>query len=129
MLTAYDRASMAHLLSLDLEPRLHRLLERRFAALVTAYGDVTDATEFFIVQSNVTEAEIEEELGYSPLEEPITGARFGSGGFQPYWDHLVRHDGWFEMAISYGSTFATIVLIEDAHGVLPDLRAMCESFT
>lgn len=128
MLFAYDRASMAHLLSLDLDPQLHSLLERRFAALITPYGDLTDATEFFVIQSSMTEAEIQDELGYSPLEEPITGARFGSAGFQPYWDHLVRHDGWFELAISYGSTFGTIILVE-ADGVLPDLLAMCESFS
>lgn len=120
---------MAQLLSLELDLQLRRLLERRSAALVTPYGDLTDVTEFFIIQCLSTEAEIEQELGYSPLEEPITGARFGSAGFQPYWDHLVRHDGWFELAISYGSTFATIILIEDADGVVPELRAMCESFT
>jgi hypothetical protein len=31
MITVYDRASMAHVLTLDVEPQLRRLLERRFA--------------------------------------------------------------------------------------------------
>ncbi len=128
MLIIHDRASLAHVLALDLDPQLRQLLERRLAAMVTPYGDLTDATEFCLISANDLEAEVEEELGFSPLVEPITGARFGSEGFEPYWDHLVRHDGWFELAISYGSTFASVLLIQDGGGAMSDLRAMCEAF-
>jgi hypothetical protein len=128
MLAIYDRASMVQAMTLDLQPQLRSLLERRSAALKTAYGDLSDATEFFVIQCKDREDDIVEELGFSPLVEPIDGARYGTQGFRPYWDHLVRHDGYYEMAISYGSTFATIIFIEDDSSVLPALRALCLEF-
>jgi len=128
MIVILDSASMAQTLALDLDPQLRSLLEHRFASLKTSYGDLTDATEWFVIQPGDRESDIVEQLGYSPLEEPIDGARFGTEGFRPYWDHLIRHDGWYELAISYGSTFATIILIEDAERVLPALRALCLEF-
>lgn len=73
MLTIYDRASQAHVLSLDLDPQLRALLERRFAALNTIYGDLTDSTEWFIVSIGTTEDELIEELGFSLLTEPMDG--------------------------------------------------------
>ena len=128
MIAIYDRASMAQAMRLDLEPQLRSLLERRSASLSTAYGDLGDATEFFVVQSGDRESDIVEELGFSPLVEPMDGARFGTKGFRPYWDHLVRHDGYYELAISYGGTFATLIFIQDDSSVLPALRALCLEF-
>jgi hypothetical protein len=128
MIAIYDRASMAQALALDLDQNLRALLERRFAALNTIYGDLTDCTEWFIVQPGDCEADLEEELGFSPMVEPIDSTRFGTEGFRAYWDHLVRHDGWFELSITYGSTFATIILVEDADGVERELRRMCREF-
>lgn len=128
MIVIYDSAAMAQTLKLDLDPQLRSLLERRFAALKTRYGDLSDATEWFVIQPGDRETDIVEQLGYSPLEEPIDGARFGTEQFRPYWDHLVRHSGYYEMAISYGSTFATLILV-DAEGTLPDLLAMCREYS
>jgi hypothetical protein len=128
MIAICDRASMAQALALDLDQKLRALLERRLAALNTIYGDLTDSTEWFIVSAGTTEDDLIEELGFSPLTEPMDGIRYGNEGFQAYWDYLVRHDGWFELSITYGSTFSTMILVEDAEGVPPDLRHMCEEF-
>jgi len=128
MLKIYDRAAMARALTLDLDPRLHALLESRFPSLVTADGDLTDWTEFLIVEYGDAESDVVRELGFSPLVEPLDGARFGSAGFQPFWDDLIDHDGWFELTLSFGSTFAYILYIEDAAGVMPELRSMCRQY-
>lgn len=129
MLSIYDSASMAQAMTLDLDPQLRALLKRRFASLKTIYGDLSDSTEWFVIQPGDVESHIVDELGYSPLVEPLDGARFGTREFRPYWDHLVRHDaGYFEMSVSYGSTFASVLIVQDADGVLPALRAMCRRY-
>ena len=84
MIVIYDSASMAQTLKRDLNPQLRSLLERRFASLKTRYGDLGDASEWFVIQRFDREADIVAQLGYSPLEEPIDGARFGTEGFRHY---------------------------------------------
>ena len=129
MLHLYDRATMAHALSLDLDPRLHDLLAERIAALATPNGDLTDSTEYLIVEPGDTEADIARHVGFSPLIEPFDGIRFGEPGFHPGgWDRLVDHGGWFELVVTFGSTFAYVLLIQDADGVIPDLRQLCRRF-
>lgn len=128
MITIYDRASMVRVLSLNLDPQLRGLLERCVASLVTPDGDLTDWTEFLIVEPGDREADMQREVGFSPLVEPIDGARFGSRGFHPFWDHLTDHAGWFELTISFGSTFAYVLFIQDADGVLPELLRLCRQY-
>jgi hypothetical protein len=128
MLTAYDRGSMARILTLDLEPRLHALLERRFASLQTPYGDLTDWTEFLLVEPGDREADIVREVGFSPLVD-TEGARFGTARFEPFWDYLGWEDGYYTLDISFGSTFAYVLLITDMDGTLPELRCLCRRYT
>lgn len=125
MLHLFDRATMAHVLTLNLDPRLHRLLTQRIAGLKTEYGDVTDCTEFLIIETRDTEAEIIRRIGFSPLVEPIDGRRYGSFGFHPFWDVLTDHGGWFEMVVTFGSSFAVVLFIEDIAGEPSDIVAMC----
>lgn len=109
MLHFYDRATMALALTLDLEPRLHTLLEDRVGKLSE---DLRDYTEILIVEAGDTEEDVLRAIGFSPLMEPIDGTRFGEPGFQPGWDWLKEHDGWFEMIVTFGSTFAYVLLID-----------------
>ncbi len=128
MMLLHDRATMAHALTLELEPRLHTLLQARVAALTTAEYDLTDYTEFLIVEPGDSEADIIREVGFSPLVSPIDGARFGEAEFQPHWDWLGQHYGWFEMVVTFGSTFAYILLIQDDEDALPDLLMLCRRY-
>lgn len=124
----HDRATMAHALTLDLDPKLHALLAERIAALTSGEHDLTDWTEFLIVQPGDTEADVVREVGFSPLVEPIDGIRYPLPGFQPCWDWLAEHEGWFEMIVTFGSTFARFLLIQDVDGVPPGLVDMCRSY-
>lgn len=128
MITIYDRAEMARVLTLDLDPQLRGLLEARFASLETADGDLTDWTEFLIIEPGDSEVDIRREVGFSPMEGPIDRVRFGDQGFEPFWDHLIDHGGWWELIVSFGSTFAYILYIQDTDGVIPDLRCLCRSY-
>lgn len=129
MMLLHDRATMAHALTLDLDPRLHMLLSERIAALTSGENDLTDWTEFLIVQAGDTEADIVREVGFSPLVEPIDGVRYPEPDFQPGWNWLGDHGGWFEMIVTFGSTFAYVLLIEDAEGVPDDLRDLCGRYS
>ena len=122
MLHLYDRATMAHALTLDLEPRLKSLLAARIGALTE---ELIDFTEYLVVEPGDAEEDIVRAIGMSPLIEPIDGARFGDPGFRPGWDWLADHGGWFEMIITFGSTFAYIIFIADAEGVPSDLLSLC----
>ena len=129
MLHLYDRATMARALTLDLDAQLRTLLAARIAALVTAEHDLTNDTEYLIVEPGDTEADIIRHLGFTPLVEPIEGARFDSAGFHPPWDWLADHAGWYEMIVTFGSTFAYVLFIRDADGVDPELLALCRHYT
>ncbi len=126
MLHAYDRATFAHLLTLSLEPALQRLLTERITGM---NEEVLDHTEIVVVEDGDTEEDIVRAIGLSPLIEPIDGVRFGDEGFWPHWDWLADHGDWFEMVITFGSTFAYVVLIADREGTDAELRALCRSFT
>jgi hypothetical protein len=125
MLHLYDRATMVHALTLDLYPTLLRLLKDRIGALGEA---LIDWTEYLVVESGDTEADIIRHVGFSPLVEPIDGRRFGEPGFHPHWDWLTDQNGWFEMIVTFGSTFAYVLLIQDSEGVPSDITTLCRTY-
>lgn len=122
MLHAYDRATFAHLLTLKLDLALHRLLSERITGMT---DEVLDHTEIVVVEGGDTEEDIVRALGLSPLVEPIDGARFGEEAFWPHWDWLADHGAWFEMVVTFGSTFAYVLLIADVAQDAGALVAMC----
>ncbi|SFR84739.1 hypothetical protein [Sphingomonas jatrophae] len=124
MIRIYNAADRVRVLTLDFDPRLRDLLESRFTAL----ADLLDWTEFVIVEPGDTEADIVREVGFSPLVEPIDGVRFGEEGFQPFWDHFVDHGGWFELSVSFGSSFAYVLLISAEQPAWPELYQLCRSY-
>lgn len=129
MIHLHDRAGMERTLTLSLDPHLHALLKVHIDHLTAGDDDLTDWTEFLIVQPGDTEADIVRHVGFSPLAEPIDGIRFPNPAFQPHWDWLAQHDGgWFEMICTFGSTFAYVLLIRDAEGVSRDLLNLCRHY-
>lgn len=83
MLHLYDRATMAHALTLDLDPLLHRLLADKIGALGE---ELIDWTEYAVICVGDTEDDITSCIGLSPMVEPIDGSRWGSPAFSPHWD-------------------------------------------
>ena len=128
MIIIFDRAAMAHVLTLDLNPQLRSLLERRFANLVTPWGDLTDFTEWIILEAGDTEEDICREVGFSPFVDPLEGRRWGTAGFRPFWDYLAREDEHFVMIQSFGSSFAYVLIVPEAEGIMPDLLRMCREY-
>jgi hypothetical protein len=111
MLHLTDRAAITAALASDIDPTLRDLLATRAAALVTDDYDLTDCTEFLIVEEGDTEAEIVAAIGFSPLVDPIDGYRIGEPGFQPGWDWLTDRGDWLEMSFSFGADHAIILIV------------------
>ncbi len=92
----------------------------------TANG-LLDLTHLLIVQARDTENDILEEIGFSPLVNPIEVARFPSLHFIPHHDWLERHDRWFELIFTFQDGFAFVLFVQDSKFTDPDLLAFCHT--
>ena len=128
MLSFHDAAAIAAApTTASIDPALKQLIADRVHDWTAT--DLLDLTHLLIVQPGDTEADLVEEVAFSPLVNPIDGRRFGSAGFAPAWDWLERHDGWFELIATVGdSGFAFVLFIQDAEGIEPELRHMCRAY-
>lgn len=127
MLSLPDTGLMLDALTLPLEPELHDLLAERIEHTIASGLD--GMTHILVIQPGDTESAIVEEIGMSPLVNPIDGTRYPSPDFHPWWDWLERRGGYHEMIITVSdSGFAYLLLIQDAEDVLPDLRRLCHAF-
>jgi hypothetical protein len=124
----HDSASAAHALSCSLDPPLRAALEAEIALLTAGEHDLTELTDILLVTDKDTESDIGREVGFSPLIDPISNARFGQTGFEPGWDLLSLCGGVFRFVFTFGSTHATILLVPDADGILPELLTLCRHY-
>jgi hypothetical protein len=124
MLNIYDQQTAAVVLGGDLDPHLHALIEGH---LFTAKENGLSAmTHIAVIEPGDTETAIINELGFSPLDNPLTGKRFGDRGFRPHWDWLEVHPAWFELIYTVGdSGFAYILLAAKGSGPVTQL---CQHF-
>lgn len=125
MLLLSGRAAIERALTTDMDAKLRLLLAERIEQLTE---EVLDGTDYLIVEPGDTEEDILLHVGFSPLIEPIDGARFGEAGFHPHWDYLADRGDWFEMIVSVNTNFAYVLLIADADGTLTLLRRMCRLY-
>ena len=121
MILIHDKASAARALAADLDPPMRAALERELTLLTAGEHDLTDWTDIIAVEPGDTEEAVAREVGFSPLDDPLSGVRHDQPGFEPGWDHLSLGSGVFRMVATYGSTFATVFLIPDADSPLADL--------
>ncbi len=128
MILIFDRASAAAVSARKLDPPMRAALEAELALLTAGEHDLTDWTDIALVQLGDTEADIRREVGFSPLVDSISNVRFGQPGFAPGWDHLSVRDGVFRSVWTMGSTYACILLVPDADGILPELVTLCRYY-
>jgi len=84
MLSFPHRASLEGIADMALEPRLKALLTARIDRLATPCGDLVDMTHIVVVEPGDTEDDLLDEIGLSPLINPIDGARYGTPDFYPH---------------------------------------------
>lgn len=118
MIDMPDLDAILAALSTPLQPDLHDLVASR---LQDAFAcELADLTHILVIQPGDTEAQIIDAIGFSPLVSRMDGNRL-----QPDWDYLQQHPGWHELIYTVGdSGFAFIVFIENADGVLLELRKL-----
>ncbi|TPG13198.1 hypothetical protein [Sphingomonas oligophenolica] len=115
----FDLASLQRLIALDIDPRLSLLLAARREIVAAGH------TEYLIIQPGDMEADVVRHVGFSPLVNPLDGARYPDAAFHPHWDWLADLGGWFELIQTFGSSFAYVLLIQNAHGTEPEFLNMC----
>lgn len=128
MILIHDRASAAAVLTRNLEPPMRAALEAELLLLTAGEHDLTDWTDIALVPPGDSEDDIGREVGFSPLIDPISNVRFDEPRFEPGWDHLSLRGGVFRFVFTFGSTHATILLVPDADGILPDLLTLCRYY-
>ena len=127
MLSFDNAAAIAAATTTVTEETLRRLVADRVHDWTAT--DLLGLTHLLVVEHGDREGEIVQAVGFSPLVDPADGQRFGSGRFEPFWDWLERHDGWFEMIVTVGNDgFAFVLMIADERGVDPGLLTLCRQY-
>jgi hypothetical protein len=121
MISLPDREAILCALNLPLPANVRSTIER-----VASDVELLDLTHLVVVERDDSEEDITHEIGWSPLSHPIDEHRYGDSQFEPYWDWLKDHGGWFELIYSIGTGYAYILFIEDAGD--GELQAMCRRF-
>lgn len=129
MISLFDTPSLERALALPLDRKLRRLLTDRVEHLNALEFDVREMTYFLIVEAGCPLGDVADELGWSPLINPLDGSTFGEGeGFHPYHDYLADRGGWFEMIVSAGNDAAFVILVQDDDKTDRDLLALCRNY-
>ena len=128
MLSFHDAAAIAAApTTASIDPTLRQMISDRVHDWKAT--DLLGLTHLAIVQAGDTEEAVIYEVGFSPLDNQLDGQRFGSKDFEPGWDWLERHDGWFEMIVTVGNDgFAFVLFIQDSDGIDPQLRRLCQTY-
>jgi len=125
MLSLPDRAALDNVLALSLRDDIKAILHERIAQIIA--DGLGNLTHIVVLAPGDTEAMLKAEVLFSPLERE--GLRYGQPGFEPWWDWLHDHGGWFELIYCVGNSgFAFIVFVEnhDDEG-LAELLALCRA--
>ncbi len=108
------------------DPQLQNLLFDRVEDW-TARG-LLGHTHLAIIEVGDTDVSVTEELGFSPLVNPLDGLRHGMDGFVFPFDFIEDHGGWFELFVTVGNDgFAFHLFVRDREGVDPELLSMCRA--
>ena len=128
MLSLFDTPSLERALSLPLDTQLRRLLHERVDHLNDLDFDIRATTYFLVVEAGCPLEDVIDELGWSPLRNPLDGQTFGSEGFHPFHDYLTDRGGYFEMLVSAGNDAMFVLLIEDSNATEPELLSLCRTY-
>ncbi len=131
MLSLRDTASIAKAIQPPQEACLRTILNQRIIQLTEdgGGGDIGELAHFLVVRPGDTPSDVQNELGFSILENLVDGARYGSLDFEPSWEWIMRHDGWFELVyVLSDDGFGWVVFIEDDQATHVDLLAVCREY-
>lgn len=123
MLSLFDTASLERALSLPIDTKLRHLLRERVDHLSTLDRAVAETTYFLVVSPGTSAADVEDELGWTPLVD-IDGGRFGTEAYHPFHDFAADRGGWYELIYATSNEAAVVFFMMDDIGTDADLLAL-----
>lgn len=131
MITIYDSADMARVLEGPIDPHLKTILHDRLGLLAEFLSnwDLGDLAHFIIVQPGDSIEAIEKELGISPFENLVDGARYPDPAFEPSWEHCILREGYFDVTFALSDSGLGLCLVaQDRTDVVPELIDLLRSY-
>jgi hypothetical protein len=127
MIALRDSIAMREAITHSLPSPLGRIIEQRITTLAEYVEiELGELVHFIVVEPGDQLAELEAELGFSPLVNLVDGSHFGDPAFAPPFEWLQDHGGWFELVyILSDDGFGKVVFIPDDPGIEFDLHMLC----
>ena len=130
MITIYDSATMARVLSGPIDPDLKAILLERLALLYPEFSDwnLSELASFIIVEPGDCIEAIEHELGMSPTVNLVDGKRFPDPAFEPSWEFCIARKGYYDLTfVLSDSGLGIVLLVPDVDGVAPELLELIKA--
>lgn len=130
MLTIKNSAGMTRTLDAPIDPSLKHILRKRALQLTDDTGDDLERLALFIVvEPGDPIAAIEATLGFPIMTNPIDGLGYGDPDFEPSWEWIADHEGWFEALYVFSDDgFGSALLVPDDDRINPELLSLCREF-
>ena len=131
MITIYDSAAMAHILSAPLDPDLRAILDGRLALLYPEFSDwdLADLAHFIIVEPGDSIDAIERELAINPLVNIVDNVRYPDPAFEPSFEFCIARKGYFDLTFALcDSGLANCLLVPDRDDIVPTLLEICRLY-
>jgi hypothetical protein len=125
MIILPDQEGMLAALTKSLPANLHAVLADIVAH--AAEAGLLDLTYIIVVERQDSEQGVAEELGFSPLTNPIDGIRYDQPGFFPWWAYLRQRGRFYELAHTVSNDGFAFILIIDTKAD-SDLVSMCRRY-
>ena len=130
MITIYDSADMAQILSGPIDPDLKTILLERLDILAEfSEWDLADLAHFIIVEPGDDIEAIERELGINPLVNIVDDARYPDPAFEPSFEFCIARKGYFDLTFALSdSGLGLVLLVPDQDGIEPALLELCREY-
>ena len=130
MITIYDSADMAQILSGPIDPDLKFILLERLDILAEfSEWDLADLAHFIIVEPGDDIEAIERELGINPLVNIVDDARYPDPAFEPSFEFCIARKGYFDLTFALSdSGLGLVLLVPDQDGIEPALLELCREY-
>ncbi|MEG3089822.1 hypothetical protein [Sphingomonas sp. PB4P5] len=130
MITIYDSADMAHVLSKPIDHNLKAILLERLELLADfSEWDLADLAHFIIVEPRDSIDAIARELGVNPLVNIVDNAHYPQPSFEPSFEFCIARIGYFDLTFALcDSGLGLCLLVPDREGVVPQLLELCREY-
>ena len=131
MITIYDSATMARVLSGPIDPDLKVILLDRLALLYPEFSDwdLRDLAHFIVVDPGDCLDAIEREMTFSPMVS-FDGHRFPDERFTSgMWEFCIARKGYFDLTFVLSDSGPGLcLLVPNRNDVVPELLALINAY-